>query len=570
MTDVIGGEHISPRCIRIDFDGPMRNNADLTNAANYTVGAGSPTVLGVYVPTAQQAPYDIGDPNPNGGKPFNVYLVLDSDPYLVANPILVTVDNAGAGDPVDYYAAALLGIDHTNVITLPTYPVTFWEDDGVRVRQAFDEELPKLGKPKFGPSQPVNRSMALAIAKLADMVSGGSLGVLGGAIDGPLDTADSLESEGYFVGGFGEPEPVEPGVGDTLTFADGRIPFHIDKVWGNCDGINTLFRTSISYHSFCCMVLLVPPEKYDNLGGEIALTSWFSPDSGKRRLLRLTTAPMLGWSVIAIYIPRQSLLRIGKEIIAYHESVLATGTAIICGRSQLCSTLESHAIGDILQDVWCESFIGRASYNLLTFGASGKALEYTAQDMGLSRSDNPSVCDTELRRMVFNTAVTPRATFPTALLAFRYIYPDLWKYCIVGEDPRWPKCLVVWYHNEQINFDTDVAPGVEPWETWLDHLAYSDGFPTDTLYATYFRDPIGDVTYDGDYYTDPADSDVEWPYPIVISGPDIYLIGTPADYLPEPYWVNGVYKKFMRRSYGLDRVLPVGCGVLLLDFLWAT
>jgi len=585
MTDVLRGEHVSPRCIEVVFDGPMRNNDDLRDPANYTVDIGFPAVTAVYVPTVQQAPYDPLDPNPNGGKPLSVYLLLDDDPYPVANPILVAVENIAPTSPVDYYAAAVLVANTTNADTSETQASDYWEDTGLRVDQAFREEMPKLGYPKFGDNQGMNRSMVLAIAKIADMMSGGSMSILDSAIVGPLETIDSFIPDG-FVGGFGEPWPVEPGVGDSFAFKDARIPFHIDKLWGNCDGTNTLFRTSIPYHPFCCDVVLVPPSKYEHIGGDLDLVDWYSPNSGRERLIKLTSAPQEGYSVIAIYKPRQSLIRIGKEILAYHESDIYTGTATICGRSQLCTDLEEHAIGDVIEDVWCTSFVGRVKYNLLVFGASGRALEYASSELGLSRSDNPTFNDTELRRAVFNTGVTVRGTLPTAILAFRYVYPDLWPYVLIGEDPRWEKCLVVWYSSEQINFDTDIVPGVEPWETWLDHLAYSDGFPMDTYTNTYFRNPITDVSYDGDYFlAGPTSDDTDWPFPVVVSGPDIYLIGTPAPSLPEPGTiyelgqappmnpaiptVNDKYRKYICRPYGLDRVLPAGTGVLLLDHAWA-
>jgi len=586
MTDVLSGEHISPRCIELTFDGPMRNDDNLRLAANYIVGAGIPAVTAVYVPTVQAAPYSLLDPNPNGGKPLSVYLLLDADPYPTANPIVVAVENIAPTSPVDYDPGNVVVVNSALVATVETKVTDYWEDDGLRVSQAFEKELPKLGTAVSFASGSVNRSMALAIAKLADMVSGGSTSILDAAIVGPLDTIDSLIPD-TFVGGFGEPDPIEPGIGDTITFRDGRIPWHIDKLWGVCDGVNTLFRTSIPYHPFACIIIEVPPQKYDHMGGDLEFTEWYAPNAGRERLLRVTTAPMDGYSLIAVYIPRQSIVRIDDEIIAYHESDITAGTGIITGRSQLCTPLEEHTAGTVVEDVWCTSFVNRVRYSLLAFGASGKALEYVANDQGLSRTDNPSFSDTELRRAVFNTAVTPRATFATAKLAFRYIYPDLWPYVFVTEDVRWPKCLVVWYSSERINDDIDVEPLIEPWETWLDHIAYSDGFPLDTYYHTYFRNPIGDVTYDGDYFlANPSADDEDWPYPIIVSGPDIYLVGVPAPFLPNPDPVmldatltpvtptpvttDYKYKKYMRRPYGLDRVLPVGTGVLLLDIAWAS
>lgn len=578
MTDVANVYHVSPRCVRVDFNGPMRNNDNLLSPANYTVGVGLPAVTAVYVPTVQQAPYNPLDPNPNGGKPLSVYLVIDGDPFVVANPILVTVENVAPTAPVDYYAAAVLVVNTANAVTYETYDADFYDDSGLRVKQAFEKELPRLGKPKFGVNQPINRSMALAIAKLADLSSGGSLATLTANIQGPLDAIDSFIPDG-FVGGFGESWPDEPGIGDTVTFD--RIPFHIDKVWGKCDGSNTLFRTSIPYHPFKCMVLRVSPKKYDHMESELDLVEWFSPNEGKDRLLKLASAPDVGYSVIAIYIPRQTLIRVDKEIIAVHETDITNDSAIICGRSQLCTELTAHESGASVEDVWATSFVGRARYSLMAFGASGRSLEYIANERGLSRTDNPSFTDTELRRAVFNSAVQPRATVPTAMLAIRYIYPDLWPYIFVSEDVRWKKCLVIWYSTEQINFDIEKAPAIEPWETWLDHIAYSDGFPMDTLYRTYFRNPIGDTSYDGDYFlSGPTADDTDWPFPVVVSGPAIYKLGIPAPSLPlpDPYLEPTVpvvptsteYRKWICRPYGLDRVLPTGTGVLLLDVAFLT
>jgi hypothetical protein len=230
--------------------------------------------------------------------------------------------------------------------------------------------------------------------------------------------------------------------------------------------------------------------------------------------------------------------------------------------------MESHAAGDTIEDVWASSFVGRAQYNLLAFGASDRALEYIAHDRGVPLSDNPSLSNTELRRAIFNTAVTQRTTLHTTLTAIRYLYPDLWPYTIVCEDVRWPGAIVIWYSTEVITDDVrPTAPEVEPWETWIDHLAWPDGFPLELFYDTYLRDPVTDVTYDGDYFlTSGAEDPDSWPFPVVVSGPDISIIGTPAPKIPAPVWVSSEYRSYLVRPPALDRALPIGVGVLLLDY----
>lgn len=565
MTTVLAGYHVSPRCIRVDFDGPMRNNDDLRDASNYTIGAGSPAVTAVYVPTVQESEYDPLDPNPNGGKPLSMYLMLDSDPYVVSNPINAAVSAVGPTAPIDYYAGAVLLAPLTvSVVTCPTFDAGYGGSNGLRLSQAFSE-LSKLGKPSFGGNQPVNRSMAKAIAFIAEMISGGFLTALVGSVAGEDYVLDAVPLPGMGGGGFPGPDSIEPGLGDTIEFSE--LPIHVDKLWGPCNDSNRLFRTSIAYHSFACTVLLISRYNDDSLGRTLDPTEWYAPNSGDDRLVKLLVTPPTGSAVFVMYMAKQSIVRIDKEILAYNQSDLATNTALICGRGQLCTDLAEHTSGAVIEDVWSASAVGRVTYSLLSFGASGAALDALALDSGAHRADNPRLSDTQLRRMIFNTAVTQRATPVTAVKAFKYIYPNLWPYVFVTEDPRWPGCLVVWYSGGRVRDDIALEPDVEPWEDWLDHKSYSDGFPLCTYYATYYRDPITDVTYDGDYYLDgPGTDDTDWPYPVILSGPDIYLLGSPAPYLPLPVWVSPTdYRQFLVRPSALDRVLPIGTGVLLLD-----
>jgi hypothetical protein len=565
MAQVISAEHVSPRCIKVVFDDEMRVDSSLIDTAQYSVAAGAVTITSIIVPTAHDQPYVA--PNPSGGAPLWVYLMLGSNPYLAGNPVNILVNTLGLG-PKDYQGLNLTSGTTTCATVTPT-EVTYWSDPGLRVAEALEDELPKLGRAKWGAAQPWNYGTALAMSKLADITSGGNLAKLATAIAGPIETGYSGTYLGS--GGFSMPEVPIPGVGDTFQLTLNGIPQHAEKLWGPSNGVNALFRTSIPYHSHGATIIIASESTESAVSGVLDTDQWLAPDSGKDRLLRLLTAPPTGATVWAVYYPRQSLLRIDREIIAYHESDLSTMTCTIAGRAQLSSALGNHVIGAFVEDVWATSTVGRTSYNLHVFGASGRPLEYLGRDSGVPKDENPSMSDTEFRRAIFNTAVTMRATNPTAVLAIRYIYHDLWKYVLVGEDPRWPGHLTIWYSTDAIGRQWDTWPAVEPWETWLDNLSYIDGFPLTGYYDTYLRNPIGDPPHYGDFYlTDHTEDPELAPFPIVLSGPDIGLIGTPAPYLPDPASVSADYLNYIVRPYGLERALPVGTGVLLLDFAWAT
>lgn len=573
LVNVTGATHTSPHCIRVDFDGQLRNNAALRDIANYQVRdiglVTSATILGIYVPTAQAQEF-VG-PAPDGGAPESVYIVMEEELYtFLGASIQVDIDNANpAVDPVDYYDTLVLGVATATLTASPTIAQTYGTDDGLRTGEGFSE-FAKLGKAKFRSTNTNNYGIAELIGKLADFSSGGLIAELLTNIDGPLDTDVEIPPT-FGPGGFALPDPATPGIGDTITLS--RIPSHVDKLWGPCDGVNTLFRASIHFDPFSCVIYRVPNPLGTDPGGELELYEWFAPTSGTDRLIRTTEAPPIGSSLIAIYKPRNSLYRIGHEILACMDIDASANTALIIGRANLCTDLEEHAIGDTIEDVWATSFVGRARYSLFAFGAHGRPLEYIAHDRGVPHSDNPRMSFTELRRAIFNTSSQMRGTPGSAILALRYVFPDVWPYIIVDEDPRWPGCLTIWYSTEAIGDIGGVwadAPGVEPWETWLDHLAYMDGFPMDLYTETYFRDPITDVTYDGDYFLEDGADDPElWPFPVVVSGPAALTLGSPAPSLPDPYWVSDAYRNFIIRPKALDRVLPTGVGVLLLDHKWA-
>jgi len=528
-------EHVSPCCCKFVFDGAMRNNVQLKKKTNYTIPGF--TIKGVVVPAAQAQPYDAGDPNDNGGMPEAVYIAT-TEPITGAGPIAADFTAAGLVAIVDYTGVAVGGLSPvTNPVLTPIaqQDITYWTDNGLRTSETF-KELKQMGRARWNNTteQPMNYSTAQMIGKINDLMSGALTSYLGGDIVGPTEPEYIAT---LTPGGVSSPVTPPAGIGDTITFKDGAIPFHVDKLWGVSDGSNKTFRTSIMYHPFACVVIVAEGETESLDAGIVDDDRWFSPNSGYDRQLRLQKAPPQGATVLAVYVPRASLVKIGEEILAYEESDIVAGTAIIYGRAQLKSSYVLHEDGDFIEDVWGASFIERAQYNMFTFGASGQALEYLARDYACPRSDNPRLNDTQLRRMIFHTSCSLRGTPGTVTEALRYIHADIWPFIIVDEDPRWPGCIVIWYSTDTVIGDLSwiTSPPVEPWETWLDHLSWLDGMPLDLMSETYLRDDAVDAGNYGDYLLpDWTEDPVIWPFPVVISGPAVSSLGTPAPYVPPP------------------------------------
>jgi len=553
--------------VRLKFDGPLRNDAALRAVANYIV-TGS-TITAIRLPIAQEQVYDAGPPTYLGGAPEAVLLLLEDEP----TPGVTVVGMTGPGFAaiVDFDGVALGGVATVNADLRASVDVTYWENDGLRTDEAF-REFAKVGKARFGTGQPFNRSLAHAIGKIGELMSGGLYSVLASAIDGPPEPTHITS---FSPAGFASPGVPVPGIGSTITFKNGIIPYHVDKLWGASDGTNRLFRTSIPFHPFECLLIVAPGNAESLDDGIIEVTRWYAPNSGRDRQIMMLTAPPQGATIIAVYAPRKSLLQIGQEIIAYDDFDIDTREAVIHGRAQLMSDLVMHSIGDVALDVWATSFLARAEINTLAFGASGRALEYVGIDMGSPRSDNPSLNDTEMRRMIFHTSCNMRGVPGTVWEAVRYIYPRLWPYIIVGEDSRWPGCIVVWFSETAIIGDLSwiTSPRVEPWEVWLDEISWPDGMPIALLSETYYRDDAVDPAWYGDYYLeDFTDDPVAYPYPIVLGGSIVSIMGTPAPAIPPPLWenpgagtINTTYRSYLVRPPGLDKALPAGCGVLLLD-----
>jgi len=575
MTQLASVEQVSSHVVRINFEEDatfatraMAVNSDLLNTAEYTVTGR--TVLEVLLPESQEQPVSAPPPPGSGGAPRHLYLLLDDEPS--GNP---TVTVNVLGNLIDWDGNLFVGgsgvgtSDALSLASVDVHTPTYWEGAGLRFREAL-KELRKLGRVEFSNSskQPFAYGMAAIVGKINDIVSGAQLGKLGVSIDGP-GTPTYLPIFG--TGGFSLPGAPIPGVGSTLTFKDAEIPCHVDKLWGTSDGVNTTYRTSIPFHAFSCQLYIAAREAIGVETGLLDSAEWFAPMAGKDRLIRLLNPLPAGATILAVYTPRQSLIRIGKEIIAYQESDLVSGTAVICGRSQLRSPLQQHDSGDEITDVWCAGFVERVKYALLAFGASGRSLEYIGMDAGSPREDNPSLDDAGLRRMIFHTSVTMRGTVQTVKLAIRYMFPRLWAHVIVDEDPRWPGCIAIWYSVDQLHDEVSPDPPIECWETWLDHTAYPDGFEQSLYASTYYRDDAVDSAPYGDYYiADPSEGGAFTMFPVVLYGPEVGLLGTLLGSIPPPYVTAGVvddtYKSMLQRPTPLDKVLAAGCGVLLLDY----
>jgi hypothetical protein len=557
-------EHVSPRCVKLTYDAALRNNSALRDPSEYQINGSGITITRVDVEYSQRQPYVGG--GVNGGAPVAVYLILSTNPYTAGS----TAAGVDAATTIVDFTGAALGAPDTKTFTPVLYvEPSYWTADGVCTIDTFNE-LGKEGRSDFTTDQPLNYSTAHMIGKLADMMSGGMIGYLASAIDGP---AEPEHITTFSPAGFASTPTSVPGLGSSFTFENAVIPCHIDKLWGNSDGSNRLFRTSISFRSHSCQVILAEGKSDMTEVGVLAADKWHAPNEGDDRQIVLETAPLEGATVLAVYTPQKSLLQIGSEILAYDESDIHAGTAVIYGRGQLSSDLIAHSIGDRVQDVWCASFVSRAEINSLAFGASGRALEYIAQDYGCPRSDNPFLNDTDLRRMIFHTSCTMRGITGTVQEGIRYIFPQLWKYMIVGEDPRWPGCVVIWFSSSTVIGDTSwiTSPAIEVWEKWLDDFSPDDGLPLDLVAETFYRDDAVDAAVYGDFYlSDYTVTSSGWAFPVVLSGPEIFLIGLPSTTIPPAFNSGGVlntqYKDLLTRPHALDKVLPIGCGVLLLDY----
>lgn len=557
MTQLSSVIHVSPNCVKLVFDGPMRNNADLRDATKY--GVSGNTIVRVEIEYAQSQPYVSS--SQLGGAPVSVYLVCEDN--ISDGGALVGVSFAII-TLRDFAGALLSGSSSKNVTTHTFKDITYWTADGIRTQETFDE-YSRLGRAKWTLNQPLNYSTAHMVGKINDLMSGGLRAILDGDIEGPAEPTRVATFSGA---GYASSMITIPGVGSTITFKDGIIPCHVDKLWGSSNGSNRLFRTSNAFHTHACVLIVSEGTSDSPDKGIMDNTRWYAPNSGYDRQIILEDPLPVGATIIAVYVPRRSLLAIGHEIIAYEESDIVAGTAIIYGRAQLMSQLEEHKDGDYMEDVWGASFLKRAEYNTLAMGASGRALEYIGLDSGSPRSDNPTLQDLDLRRMIYHTSVTMRGVPGTVKEGIRYIYPRLWSHIIVEEDPRWPACYTIWFSEDTIIGDLTwiTSPNVEPWETWLDELSWTDGMPLGLMAETYYRDDaIDDGTY-GDYFLEDFTEDPAiWPYPVVLSGSIVGLLGASAPVIPDPASVSSGYRSYLVRPPGLDKVLPAGCGVLLLD-----
>ena len=564
MVQLLTVTHVSPACVRLDFDGSLRNNTDLRDETLYTVPGY--TILEVRIPLQQVAEYNSGDPNPNGGSPSAVYLLLTA--VGTSGSVSAGMTSTGLTTILEFAGSALTGTATKTLTIFDRSSVTFWDSPGLRTSEAF-AEFAQEGRVRLTSEQPLNRSLVHMIGKLNDLMAGGFTAQLAADIAGPLEPSYVAT---FSPAGFANPIIPTPGIGETISFVGGRIPYHVDKLWGPSDGINTVFAASIQFHPFECELVMAGGRTGAADNGLVSPLRWYVPGGGYDRQIILYEAPPAGATIVAIYLPRKSLLQIGNEIIAYDELDRLTRTAVIYGRAQLMSTLETHLENDHVVDVWATSMVGKAEYNLLAFGASGKPLESIGLDRGSPRSDNPSLNDTELRRMIFHTSFNMRGVPGTTEEAIRYIFPDLWRYLIVGEDPRWPGCLTIWFSaSSYIGDDSWItSPAVEPWETWLDHLLVPDGGTSNLLYETFLRDDGVDAEFYGDFLLETATDDpFGYAYPVLISGAPIQLLGEPAPVIPAPLVSGAVidttYRSYLNRPTALDKVLPIGCGVLLLD-----
>lgn len=561
MAQLTSVEHVSPYCVKLVMDDPLRNDSELRDTANYVVQGAN--VVDIDVEYSQRQEYNPSGPI-FGGSPRAVYLILDAIPS--AGDAGFTV--SGHVNIVDFEGFSLTGSEVLSLTVIQSRSITYWDSSGVRTEHTFNE-LSKIGRARFTDKQPINYSTAHMIGKLNELMSGGLTGKIAVDIDGPLEP-EYVNT--FSEGAFANPIDPLPGIGETITFEEGAPPYHVDKLWGPSNGTNDLFRSSIPFHPHSC-VLIVAEKSAKTTDPDIVDTDrWYAPNSGIDRQIIFRTAPAEGATVLAVYLPRKSLLRIGNEIIAYDECDLSTGSVVIYGRAQISSELQVHSSGDTALDVWAASFVERVEYNALAFGASGRALEYIALDEGSPRSDNTILSDTQLRRMIFHTSITMRGTPSTAREGIRYIYPNFWQNMIVGEDPRWPGCVVIWYSEDKlIGAAYPTTPQVEPWETWLDELSWPDGFPLILIDDTYYRDDAVDDGWYGDYILEDFSEDpAVWPYPVVISGDEIAIIGPVLDVIPPPFTdgvtIDTTYRSLLTRPKALDKVLPAGCGVLVLDY----
>ena len=141
--EVVSATYVSPHCLCVQFDQPLRNDSALRTPANYVLSGGTGAVVSaVKTPLAQAQEYTGG--SPNGGKPSRVYLLTDEDLYATGD------DTVTVSSVVNYYDGTPVSSSANSAIAslIQTVEPTLWTADSLGRREVI-REFGRVGKVRF-------------------------------------------------------------------------------------------------------------------------------------------------------------------------------------------------------------------------------------------------------------------------------------------------------------------------------------------------------------------------------------------------------------------------------------
>lgn len=517
--DLTLGMHVGPRVLEIRFNKRALGNAALTTPANWTVvktagpGPTPLTVLTVEKP--------LGAPNPR-----RVYLITQETPgdggtYQVTAAGIVALDGAALGVSfVSVLTTGLRAIDDPNELKLL-------------------EMQNRMGAVKKWSIVAGRFWQGLVRAKsLIDGLIGGRRRVELG-----LDVSAATSA--------------------VATLSAGVIPM-TEVPLGGSDGVNRTFRTQHTFDWRRVQPFRTPlPTVTFNTTPSFP-DNWYAPGGGYERLFRWLDPPQRGSATVLYYTPTRGLVRIGAELAAFitSPSAIDLKQVTLVERGRIGTTAAAHLAKAPVYDYWGSSFIETLESALSYRTGVDTLLGVRGKDIGVERIPE-DLDDRGFRRVLLNVGVGKKNTVQIFDTALQYLYRDIWRHTLVGEDPRWPNAVVVWYNADQILRGSANPANIEIWEDWLEEAVRQDGTEP-TQGRTYLHADATDNEYVGSYLMEaPSDAGDDPNYPVIVSGEDIWVLGIPNP--PPPPAPDPSYRGLLFKPRELERILPGGVGILLLQ-----